>query len=355
MTANRPGDLSWDRGEEPGTRSEAPGVDSRAFSGGGGALAVAVDIGGTKIAAGLVDAAGRLTGERRTPTPAADGGKAIMAAVLDCARPLLALGGDRVVACGIATAGVVDAGGRVSSATDLLTGWAGTDVRSVAEHALGLPVTVVNDCHAAGTAEARLGAARGARTALVVAVGTGIGGALVTGGTTYPGPTGTAGALGHLPAPAAALVSSRRCSCGATDHIEAHASGPAIERTYHELTGHELTGHELAGHELTGDRLGLAAIAALARSGDPRAIQVITTAATLLGRTLAGAANLLDPDVIVIAGGVSRLGPLLLDPLRLAYRADALPGPRRAPIHPATLTDQAGLIGAGLTALPPPS
>ncbi|MEU4574774.1 ROK family protein [Nonomuraea sp. NPDC023979] len=345
MTANRPGDLSWDRGGEPGTRSEAPGVGSRASSGGGGALAVAVDIGGTKIAAGLVDAAGRLTGERRTPTPAADGGEAIMAAVLDCVRPLLALGGDRVVACGIATAGVVDAGGRISSATDLLTGWAGTDVRSIAGHALGLPVAVVNDCHAAGTAEARLGAARGARTALVVAVGTGIGGALVTGGTTYPGPTGTAGALGHLPAPASALVAGRKCSCGATDHIEAHASGPAIERTYHELTG----------RELTGDRLDLAAIAALARSGDPRATQVITTAATLLGRTLAGAANLLDPDVIVIAGGVSRLGPLLLDPLRLAYRADALPGPRRAPIHPAALTDQAGLIGAGLTALPPPS
>ncbi|WP_197094193.1 ROK family protein, partial [Nonomuraea sp. SBT364] len=161
---------------------------------------MAVDIGGTKISAGLVDAAGRLTGQRRTATPAAGGGEAIMAAVLDCARPLRALGGGRVVACGIATAGVVDAAGRVTSATDLLTGWTGTDVRSIAEHALGLPATVVNDCHAAGTAEARLGAARGARTALVVAVGTGIGGALVTGGTTLPGATGTAGALGHLPA-----------------------------------------------------------------------------------------------------------------------------------------------------------
>ncbi|WP_053175853.1 ROK family protein [Nonomuraea sp. SBT364] len=141
-------------------------------------------------------------------------------------------------------------------------------------------------------------------------------------------------------APASAVGGpvGRRCSCGAADHVEAHASGPAIERSYRELTG---------------DRLGLAAVAALARSGDPRACQVITAAATLLGRVLGGAANLLDPDVIVIAGGVSRLGPLLLGPLRLAYRADALPGPRRAPIRLAALTDRAGLVGAGLTALPP--
>ncbi|WP_336213431.1 ROK family protein [Nonomuraea sp. LPB2021202275-12-8] len=296
-------------------------------------LAVAVDIGGTKIAVGLVDAQGRLHEQRRTATPAAEGGQAIMAAVLDCARPLLDLGGDRVLACGVATAGVVDAAGRIASATDLLSGWAGTDVKGAAEQGLGLPAVVVNDCHAAGTAEARTGAARGARTALVVAVGTGIGGALVSGGVTVTGRSGTAGAIGHVPAPG---VAGRRCSCGAAGHVEAHASGPAIERSYQELTG---------------QALGLRRIASLARSGDPRACQVITGAATLLGQVLGGAANLLDPDVIVIAGGVSRLGSLLLGPARRAFRAEALPGPRGIPIRAAALGERAGLVGAGLTAL----
>jgi glucokinase len=298
-------------------------------------LVVAVDIGGTKIAAGLVDAEGRLYEQRRTATPAAGGGEAIMAAVLGCARPLRDLGGDRVVACGIATAGVVDPAGRIAGATDLLTGWAGTDVRGLAERGLGLPVQVVNDCHAAGTAEARVGAARGARTGLVVAVGTGIGGALVADGATVTGRSGTAGALGHVPAPV--VTAGRRCSCGAYDHVEAHASGPAIERSYQEATGRGL---------------GLREIASLARSGQPQARQVITAAASLLGRVLGGAANLLDPDVIVIAGGVSRLGSLLLSPLRRAFRAEALTGVRGVPIREAVLGEKAGLVGAGLTALP---
>jgi glucokinase len=323
-------------------------------------LVVAVDIGGTKIAAGLVDAEGRLYEQRRTATPAAEGGEAIMAAVLGCARPLRDLGGDRVVACGIATAGVVDPAGRIAGATDLLKGWAGTDVRGIAERGLGLPATVVNDCHAAGTAEARIGAARGARTGLVVAVGTGIGGALVADGATVTGRSGTAGAIGHLPAPVvsvttramgapapvaagttaqgtATVVAGRRCSCGAFDHVEAHASGPAIERSYREVTGRALELRE---------------IASLARSGQPQARHVITAAASLLGRVLGGAANLLDPDVIVVAGGVSGLGSLLLSPMRRSFRADALVGVRGVPIREAVLRERAGLVGAGLAAMP---
>ncbi|GGP09884.1 ROK family protein [Nonomuraea glycinis] len=315
----------------------------------GSPLVVAVDIGGTKIAAGLVDAGGRLYEQRRTATPAAEGGEAIMAAVLDCARPLRDLGGDRVMACGIATAGVVDPAGRIAGATDLLKGWAGTDVRGIAERGLGLPAQVVNDCHAAGTAEARIGAARGARTGLVVAVGTGIGGALVADGATVTGRSGTAGAIGHVPAPVAGVttramgapatatvVAGRRCSCGAFDHVEAHASGPAIERSYREVTGRVLELRE---------------IASLARSGQPQARHVITAAASLLGRVLGGAANLLDPDVIVLAGGVSRLGSLLLSPVRRGFRAEALTGVRGVPIREAVLGERAGLVGAGLSAL----
>ncbi|MGP3963858.1 ROK family protein [Nonomuraea sp. 3N208] len=282
-------------------------------------LALAVDIGGTKIAAGLVAPDGTLSERRRTPTPAAP---AILRAVFELARPLV----KRAAICGIGTAGTVDALGRIASATDLLTGWAGTDVKGAAESALALPTVVLNDCHAAGAAEARVGAARDARTALIVAIGTGIGGAVCVEGRVQAGVSGTAGSIGHLPAPTDAGV---RCSCGALDHIEAHAAGPAIERAYLEATGQALP------------------LAEIGRLGS----HVITDAATLMGRVLAGAANLIDPDAIVIAGGVSMLGPALLRPMKAAYRAEALPGPSAAPLLPASLGEDAGLVGAGLEAL----
>ncbi|MFC4122480.1 ROK family protein [Nonomuraea zeae] len=282
-------------------------------------LALAIDIGGTKIAAGLVAADGTLAGRRRTATPP---GPSILRTAFELARPLAA----HAVACGIGTAGTVDPLGRIASATDLLTGWAGTDVKGEAERALRLPAVVLNDCHAAGAAEARVGAARDTRTALIVAIGTGIGGAVCTEGRVRTGVTGTAGSIGHLPAPAS---TGARCSCGALDHIEAHASGPAIERAYLKETGQALP------------------LAEIGRLGS----HVIADAAALMGRVLAGAANLIDPDAIVIAGGVSMLGSVLLGPMEAAYRAETLPGPSAAPLLQATLGEDAGLVGAGLEAL----
>ncbi|SEG96584.1 glucokinase [Nonomuraea solani] len=297
-------------------------------------LALAVDIGGTKIAVGLVAADGTLHERRRTVTPA---GPSILPAVFELARPLVG----RAMACGIGTAGTVGPLGRIASATDLLTGWAGTDVKGAAESALGLPTAVLNDCHAAGAAEARVGAARDARTALVVAIGTGIGGAVCVEGRVLTGASGTAGAIGHLPAPTDAGV---RCSCGALDHIEAHASGPAIERAYLHTTGRALTLTEIG-------RLASQATASIAATSHETAARVIAEAAVLMGRVLAGAANLIDPGAIVIAGGVSMLGPALLRPMEAAFRAETLPGPSAVPLLPARLGADAGLVGAGLEAL----
>ncbi|MDX3103271.1 ROK family protein [Nonomuraea angiospora] len=159
---------------------------------GGVPLALAVDIGRTKIAAGLVAADGTLAEHRRTATPT---GPEILGTVFELARPLM----ERAAVCGIGTASTVDPQGRIASATDLLTGWAGTDAKGAAERTLALPTVVLNDCHAAGAAGARAGAARDARTALVVAVGTGIGGAVCVEGRVRTGVSGTAGSIGHLP------------------------------------------------------------------------------------------------------------------------------------------------------------
>lgn len=296
-------------------------------------LALGIDIGGTKVAAGLVDEGGRLHHHQQVPTPAQEGPEAILAAALVAARAALSATDRPVRSCGVATAGTVDQTGRILTATALLRDWAGADVAGYLRIALGVPVTVRNDVHAAGLAEARVGAARGARTMLMLAIGTGIGGAILVNGAIENGRTGAAGSLGHMPAPSS---SGKLCSCGAPDHLEALASGPAIEAAYHSRTGR---------------RLGLRAIGALARDGNRHAQEVLSTAGSMVGRVLAGAANVIDPDVIVIGGGVSNLGALFLDPISRAYRQEALPGPATCRIEVAALGPHSGLVGAALDAI----
>lgn len=298
-----------------------------------GGLALGIDIGGTKIAAGLVEEGGRLLHHRQVPTPAQEGPQAILAGALVAARAVLSAADRPVSCCGVATAGTVDSTGRILTATALLRDWAGADVGGYLRNALDVPVTVRNDVHAAGLAEARVGAARGARKAMMIAIGTGIGGALLVNGAVENGRTGTAGSLGHMPAPSS---SGRLCSCGAPDHLEALASGPAIEDAYQSRTGR---------------RLGLRAIGALAGEGDRCAQDVLSAAGSMVGRVLAGAANMIDPDVIVIGGGVSNLGALLIDPLSQAYRREALPGPATCRIEIAALGAHSGLVGAAIDAI----
>ena len=297
------------------------------------AQALGIDIGGTKIAAGLVDEYGRLQHHRQVPTPAQEGPEAILAAALAVAKAVLSTTDTMVRSCGVATAGTVDSTGKILTATALLRNWAGADVGGHLRIALGVPVTVRNDVHAAGLAEARIGAARGARTALMIAIGTGIGGAILVNGAIENGRTGTAGSLGHTPAPSS---SGRLCSCGVPDHLEALSSGPAIEDAYQSRTG---------------EKLGLRAIGALARDGNHYAQEVLSTAGSMVGRVLAGVANVIDPDVIVIGGGVSNLGTLLTDPISRAYRREALPGPATCRIEVAALGSHAGLVGAALDAI----
>ncbi|MGH3385551.1 MAG: ROK family protein [Nocardioidaceae bacterium] len=300
-------------------------------------VVLGIDIGGTKIAAGLVDGLGRVHQQTRRATPAQQGGDAVLRAVTDSALAVVAGSDLPVIGCGVATGGTVDESGRVTSATSLIRDWVGTAVATRLADALGIPVRVHNDVHAAALAEARLGAARGAATAVVVCIGTGVGGAVVVDGEVSIGRTGTAGSIGHLPAPSA---SGRVCSCGARDHLEPHASGHAIEQAFADRAGH---------------RLPLPEIASLARDGDQPAQHVISAAATMTGRVLAGVANLVDPDVIVIGGGVAGLGALLFDPIESAFRTETLAGPRRTVIRPAALGADSALVGAALAApLPAP-
>lgn len=311
-----------------------------------------IDIGGTKVVAAVVRPDGTLGPSQRVPTPARDGPHAVLSAVIGVARAALSEhaqdddgAAQPVRACGIGTAGTVSPDGVISYATQTLPGWAGTDVRSALSSALGMPTVVLNDVHAAAVGEHAIGAARGYDTALAVSVGTGIGGAIVRNGTVIPGRTGSAGAIGHVPvSPAAADPRGRRCTCGCVDHLEAYASGPAITASYLHLAAAGGSADQPAA------AASLPAIASLARSGDHLALSVVAQAGEALGGVVGGLANVLDPDVIVIGGGVAVLSDLLEVPVRSGLARQALPGPAGVELRFSTLGPLAAVIGAAVAA-----
>ncbi|MER5322704.1 ROK family protein [Streptosporangium roseum] len=303
-------------------------------------LVVGVDIGGTKTSAGLVDSSGTLLAVRTQPTPAAQG----PAAVLDTAVGLVgevASGAGEITAVGVGSAGVVDPRrGVIVSATDAITGWAGTDLRGEVSRRLGLPVAVDNDVHAHALGEQWRGAAAGYADVLLVAVGTGIGASVVLGGRVLRGAHSVAGHAGHVPAVAAA---GRPCPCGGHGHVEAVASGPAMLAEYR--------GRAAAAVLEPSGAPGLADVARLAAEGDRIAVSVLTGGAAALGSTIGGLMNVIDPEVVVVGGGVAACGELWWQALREGIAAEVLPALREVPVGPAALGGDAALLGAARMAL----
>jgi glucokinase len=297
-------------------------------------IALGLDVGGTKTAAALVTPDGAVLTKEVVRTPAADGPGAVLDVIRGLASGLVARArnaGLLVAAVGVGTAGTVDhERGVVTSATENLPGWAGMDLAGELQAFLGLPVSVDNDVNVVALGEVSSGAIGGSEDALYVTVGTGVGGAILHAGDVYRGASGTAGEIGHLLVDA---EGGRRCSCGGRGHLEAYASGPAIARTYAEATGLE-------------GPVDLREVAEKAHRGDPAALGAISTAASLLGRTLGGAVNLLDPDVLVIGGGVAEIGEPFWSSLRGALAAELLPGPSRIQVRSAMLGADAGVVGA---------
>ena len=297
-----------------------------------------IDIGGTKTAAAALNDDGELVAWVSAPTPAQAGATAVLSLAESLARQVQAAAvarGVEVSAVGIAAAGAIDVEQGVPVyAGATLPGWTGAPIRAQLEAALGLPVIVDNDVNALALGELQMGAGRGYSNLLVVAVGTGVGGALIQGGRLWRGASWSAGEIGHL------LVDSgggRRCNCGQAGHLEAYVAGPALAAHYRELAG------------LT-EPIDLRDVAERASAGDAHAVEAIVAGARTLGRTLAGVACLLDPQAIVIGGGVAELGDLWWSEVRSAVRSGPLPGPAGVPLLPAQLGTRAGLVGAGCLA-----
>lgn len=295
---------------------------------------IGVDIGGTKIAAGLVADGARVTARLSCPTPGT-GGRAIVARAADLVDRLLREAPDPVAAVGVGAPGVIDAAtGVVSSCTDIVPGWLGTPVAALLSGRVGLPVAVDNDVRAAASAQARDPGVRHYRRVLHVSLGTGVGGALTCAGRVLHGNGGTAGEIAHLLVPEPGDLP---CGCGRFDHLEAVAAGPAIVAAYDARAGADGTGADLV------------TVAARMRAGDPLAREIVARAGALLGRTLSGLVTALDLDALVVAGGAAELGVTLLDPLTRALDTESRPPGRTTPVlRPGT--GDAPILGPALLA-----
>ena len=204
-----------------------------------GKKVVAIDIGGTKIASALVTleegAKPVVEFYDKIPTEAKKGGQQVLANAIKMARRVIELAGEDVCGIGVSSGGVIDPRtGDVTYANDMMPGWGGTHLGAELTAATGLPARVLNDVHAHALGEARWGAGRDASSCLVVAVGTGIGGAFVERGSIMLGAHNEAGHIGHVSCTDAAGVP---CQCGATGHLETIACGPGIINRYLELGG----------------------------------------------------------------------------------------------------------------------
>ena len=292
----------------------------------------AIDIGGTKIAAGLVDADGVLLTRHERPTPAVEP----MAAVEDLLAQLAAdPGWERAGAVGIGSAGPIDAAKGTISPLNI-PAWRDFPLVARVADTTGRPVTLAGDGVAMAAGEHWRGAAKGRENVLCMVVSTGVGGGLILGGKLRPGPSGNAGHVGHI----CVELDGPPCPCGARGCVEVIASGTAIAaRAVRE--GWQRPGGGPAAEATAAE------VAESARAGDPIALASFDRSAKAIAAAIAGTAALVDMEAAVIGGGVAKSGEVLFGPLREHLKEYArLSFTRDVTVHPAALGGDAGLIGA---------
>jgi glucokinase len=298
-------------------------------------LAIGVDIGGSKVAAGVVDDGGRVIDQERRDTPGDDVTRTEEVIV----EVVTALAGrHEVTAVGIGAAGwIANDHATVLYAPHLA--WRNEPLRAALAGRIPLPLIIENDANSAAWAEYRFGAARGEKVVVCVTLGTGIGGGLVIDGEVYRGAFGVGCEYGHM----TVVPDGRRCACGNRGCWEMYASGRALARDAQELAADSPVAAAGSVAELTGP-----VVTAAAQAGDAAATSICTTMGRWLGRGLANLAATLDPSMFVIGGGVSVAGEILLGPARAEFE-HTLTGRGFRPaakVALAALGPEAGLVGA---------
>ncbi len=305
---------------------------------------VGVDLGGTKMLLGVLDGESNVLWESREASTGQSEDELVELLVREVAEARAAQPEAAAVGLGIPATINRDRGVAVSAVNLPIEN---LPIRDLASERTGLPVFVDNDANVAALAEHLYGAARGSENAVMLTIGTGIGGGLILGGEVYRGSTGAGAELGHV----TIEIDGPRCqgNCPSRGCVETLASGTALGREGREAAERE-PGSVLARMKADGREIDGKAVTEAALGGDATAIAVFELIGSRLGVALASFANIFEPEVFVIGGGVIAAGDLLLEPARRELRERALPPMNRAPVVPAELGEDAGMIGAAAMA-----
>ncbi len=295
---------------------------------------VAVDVGGTFLKVGSVGADGSLRDLSHTLTGRDRGPDSVIETIRSVVADRVTMHAEYYGAAprcvGIAVPGHVDSEVGMAVFSENI-GWRDVPLREMLMELVAVPVVLVHDVRAGAIAEARRGAGVGLSSLLFVAIGTGIGGAIVLDGNVVHGARNLAGEIGHMQM----CGVTDRCGCGATGCLETRFCAAAVERRYEELTGTNLTSSEIARR---------------VAEGEPEAAVIWQEGIDCLASALHAASMVIDPDVIVVGGGVAQAGETMFGPLVAEFRRLSNFGAGSSPIVSATLGANAGVIGAGLRA-----
>lgn len=307
---------------------------------------VGVDVGGTKIAIGVVTADGHLHYLHTTETLAHEGGEAVMERCLAEIQRAVAATREqvRIRTVGIGTPGQIDYDrGRLLHVTSSLPGWDQVAITDRVQEVLHFPAFIENDANAAALGEARFGAGRGLRHLVCVTLGTGIGGGIISDGRLLRGASGSAAGIGHI----SVVPDGPPCYCGNRGCVELYSSGTAIRDTARRLAQSEPSS---ILSTMTID--GAHAVAKAADEGDDLARRILADAGRALGHALVNVVNLVNPEQIVFAGSVAKAGAWLLDPVVAQLSSRPLPAARNVlKVTTSSLDGHAGVYGAAAVAL----
>jgi glucokinase len=309
---------------------------------------VGIDIGGTAIKIALVWNDGRVVRAERVPTLAADGPQAAAERIIACVDALLraeATSPAELRAVGVDSAGIVDGARNVVLDAPNLRSWEGFPLAARVGAHFGLPAFLENDVNAMAYGEWRCGAGRGTRHLVCLTLGTGVGGGLVLDGKLYRGAHGAAGEIGHM----SLDRNGPRCACGSFGCLERYVGAAHLVARALEFLRGDARASRL--RDVPPERLQARDVGEAAAAGDALAHDILAETGRWLGVGLAGVVNLLDPERIVIGGGVARAGAPLFDAARAMIRERAMSLPAHAvEVVPAALGDDAAVVGAALLA-----
>jgi len=311
---------------------------------------LAIDLGGTKIIAAIISNQGRVITREYYLTLAEEGPQLVIKRTLSAIDRLLSLGkidSSQLNSISIAAAGAINFGKGLVTLSPNLPGWYDIPLRDLIKEKYRVNTLLINDASAAALGEHRFGAGKGVNNLILLTLGTGIGGGIIINGKLYSGPCGSAGEIGHMTID----VNGPRCRCGNIGCLEMLVSGTAVAREAIKRIrqGERSSLTEIVEgkiESITAEKVEVAA-----QGGDSLALEVILKAANYLGVGMVNLVNIFNPEMIIVGGGMAKMGNLLLDPARQVVRERAFQLPAQAVrIVPAQLGDDAGVLGAAVFA-----